>query len=252
MDIETTPTQTFSPASHQSKGLPYLEVFGPFDPQLETPEHNQYDLRAELQRRATRQTADFIIEDMADAVSFDNRYKLLHHMLRLLNERRRTHGKQGLVAEFGVWHGESINFIAERTRDIVYGFDSFHGLETPWSGHQDFSRLFDRKGAAPKVADNVHLEIGSFCSAIPRFLKTNIEPFEFIHIDCDVYEAARDILTLCKDRIQKGTLIVFDDFFNYPGWKRHEFRAFQELITAKKCRVKYHGFSEAQVGLEIL
>jgi len=40
-----------------------------------------------------------------------------------------------------------------------------------------------------------------------------------------------------------GTVIVFDEYFNYPAWKLHEFKAFQEFIEASGRRYKYIGFS---------
>lgn len=39
-----------------------------------------------------------------------------------------------LVLEFGVWEGKSINVIAKlMPKYLVYGFDSFFGLEEDWS-----------------------------------------------------------------------------------------------------------------------
>jgi hypothetical protein len=34
-----------------------------------------------------------------------------------------------------------------------------------------------------------------------------------------------------RDRIQPGTIIVFDEYWNYPGWQQHEYAAWQEEST---------------------
>ncbi len=39
------------------------------------------------------------------------------------------------------------------------------------------------------------------------------------------------MLGLCGPRIRKGTVLVFDEYLNYPGWREHEFRAFQEFVA---------------------
>ena len=31
------------------------------------------------------------------------------------------------------------------------------------------------------------------------------------------------------DKIKKGTVILFDELYNYPEWKDHEFKALMEL-----------------------
>ena len=36
-----------------------------------------------------------------------------------------------------------------------------------------------------------------------------------------------------------GTVIVFDEYFNYSGWEEGEFRAFQEFVAARKLSYEY-------------
>ena len=73
-----------------------------------------------------------------------------------------------------------------------------------------------------------------FHDTLPQFkeqvLKSN--PIAFLHIDCDIYASAKEIF----DHIVPGTVIVFDEFYNYPGAEEHEFKAFQEFLdrTGKK------------------
>jgi hypothetical protein len=59
---------------------------------------------------------------------------------------------------------------------------------------------------------------------------------------------------LCKDRIKKETVVVFDEFFNYPGWQDGEYKAFNEFICENKLEYKYIGYNKysEQVAVKIL
>jgi hypothetical protein len=46
-----------------------------------------------------------------------------------------------------------------------------------------------------------------------------------------------------EPRLVPGSVIVFDEYFNYPGWQQHEFRAFQEFIARRGGGYEYIGFS---------
>ena len=57
-----------------------------------------------------------------------------------------------------------------------------------------------------------------------------------MHIDCDLYESTRYVLAQLADRIVPGTVIVFDEYINFPGWQKDEYRAFREFTeTTGKC-----------------
>jgi hypothetical protein len=46
-------------------------------------------------------------------------------------------------------------------------------------------------------------------------------------------------------------VIVFDEYFNYPNWQEHEFRAFQELVEECRVRYQYLGYARFQVAVKI-
>jgi hypothetical protein len=54
----------------------------------------------------------------------------------------------------------------------------------------------------------------------------------FIHIDCDLYSATKTVLAQLAPMLVEGTVIVFDEYFNYPGWQQGEFKAFAEFIAS--------------------
>jgi hypothetical protein len=104
------------------------------------------------------------------------------------------------------------------------------------------------------VLANVRLNVGWFDETLPRFLATESEPAAFVHIDCDIYESTQVVFDLLAPRIVPGTVIVFDEYFNYPGWQQHEFRAFQDFVARERRRYEYIGFSaeRGHVALRIV
>ena len=54
-----------------------------------------------------------------------------------------------------------------------------------------------------------------------------------------------------SDRITHGTIIVFDEFYNYLGWKYGEYKAFIEFINETKKHFSYIGYGQEQVAITI-
>lgn len=146
-----------------------------------------------------------------------------------------------LVCEFGVFKGESINHVAKLTPKKLYGFDSFEGLAEEWGDtwkKGDF--LVPRM---PSVRDNVTLVKGWFNETLPKFLKENPGKVGFLHVDCDLYSSCKTIFELMESRLVPGTVIVFDEFFNYPQWEDGEFKAFQEFLAKTKLSCEFIGYN---------
>lgn len=140
-------------------------------------------------------------------------------------------GVPGGVLEFGVFQATSTNLIAgQRALQPVYGFDSFEGLPDDWM--PGFPKgYFDMQGMLPPVAPNVVLVKGWFNETLPPFLAAHPEPASFVHIDCDMYESTRTVLTELAPRIGPGTVLVFDELVNYPSYLEHELKAFYEFLV---------------------
>jgi hypothetical protein len=211
----------------------------------------RYTITAEIQRRVSSECADYVQTKMQKAVAFATKSALWDHALTKIDA-------DGLYAEFGVFRGESINQIARKRQNvIIYGFDSFEGLKEDWTGHDCVKGAFDLSGKLPRVAANVHLIKGWFDKTIPEFLGQHSAPFAFIHCDCDTYEATATVLKLIRSRIQQGTVIVFDEYFGYRGWRLGEFKAWQEMVSSSGIVYEYLGFRDpafegCQVSIRVL
>ncbi len=139
------------------------------------------------------------------AVLMADRYELLRRAVAAAPQ-------SGLWLEFGVWEGASINYIADQTGQPIYGFDSFEGLPEDWMPGLP-AGSFSTGGRLPSVRPTVTLVRGLFRQTLPAFLAARpSEPVGFLHVDCDLYSSSRDILTTLGPRIDRGTVIVFDEF----------------------------------------
>jgi methyltransferase family protein len=149
----------------------------------------------------------------------------------------------GIIAEFGVYRGESVNRIAALAHPrAVYGFDSFEGLPEDWipGGGKG---AFSLKGEPPAVLANVSLVKGWFEETLPPFLGQHPgRPFAFIHIDSDLYSSCKTVLSLCADRIVPGTIIVFDEIWNHKPFYYGEMRALFEFIQETGTRFEWIGY----------
>jgi hypothetical protein len=87
---------------------------------------------------------------------------------------------------------------------------------------------------------------------LPGFIKENNKPVAFMHIDCDLYSSTMDIFDALAPNICPGTVIFFDEYFNYTEWKENEYKAFQEFCEKYSVKYKYMGICNTQVALKIL
>lgn len=170
-----------------------------------------------------------------------SRFGRLPDRLDLLEVAARSAPSGGLWLEFGVFRGESLNFLAQRFREHLYGFDSFEGLPSRW-GIEYRAGSFSTAGAAPEVGTNVTLVRGLFSETLPPFLKIHPDgAVSFLHIDSDLYESARVVLETLGPRIGVGTVIVFDEFCG--ALPDDEARAFREFVRSHRVRFEFLGSS---------
>ena len=195
--------------------------------------------------RALRRSVDYVEAEMQDALGFNSQRQLIVHSLQSVTV-------DGHYLEFGVFKGGTIRFIAARVGGkAVHGFDSFEGLPEAWGGFSLGRRAFDTGGRLPRVPTNVSLHRGWFEDSLPKWLAGHPGPIAFMHVDCDLYSSTRTILNLLAARMVAGTVIQFDEYFNYPNWERHEFKAFKEFVEEYRVTYTYLGFARQQVTVRI-
>ena len=163
------------------------------------------------------------------------------------------HNPDTLWLEFGVWSGNTINYVSKFTTDTVYGFDSFEGLPEKWRDGFD-KGMFNLHGTLPMVSANVELIKGWFSDTLPNFIQTQNKKVSFLHIDADLYSSAKFILDTLKTYIDTDCIVIFDELINYPGFAGDtgELRAFYEFITENNVDYEWigmHGILEGDDAL---
>jgi hypothetical protein len=140
---------------------------------------------------------------------------------------------------------------------MIYTFDSVLGLPATWDrgnllvpGH-----LFawPEGKALPTFLLNVELKKGWFADTLPSFVDLHEELIAFLHIDCDIYESTAQGLDLLAPRMVDGTVILFDEFYNYENYRNHEYKAFQEFLAKYSFEAEYLAYNalHEQVAVRI-
>lgn len=106
-------------------------------------------------------------------------------------------------------------------------------------------------GRPTEVPDNVELIDGWFEDTVPAFVETHPEQIAFAHIDCDLYSSTATVFSAIRDQLTVGTVLVFDELFNYDRYYEHEMRALIELgDTGVSWR--YLGYVPARYAASII
>lgn len=200
----------------------------------------------ELNRISYIDSAEFIYSKIGSALLFTNIQKFWTYSFKDIKS-------EGLIMEFGVFSGNSINFFStllKEKNDIrkIYGFDSFEGLSEAWGGTTLGKGYFDVNGVLPRVNDNVELVKGWVNVTFPDFLlenKLDEKKIAFMHLDVDTYTPTKLVLELAQRYFLNGTIIVFDELLGYPGWREHEFKALREAID-QHWNYEFIAFCEVQ------
>lgn len=151
---------------------------------------------------------------------------------------------EGFICELGVYKGDSLNEIARYfSSSEIHGFDTFTGLPEFW--REGFPEgAFDVALEKLSFEKNCVLHKGLFDVTLPIFLE-KVDGFaRLIHVDCDLYSSTATALEILAPCINVGTVLIFDEYFNYPGWEMHEHKAFQEFLELHQFDCKYLAYNK--------
>ena len=143
----------------------------------------------------------------------------------------------GMALEFGVYTGGTLTALAAHRGDgRVWGFDSFQGQPELWrAGFR--TGAFDVE-ALPEVP-GAELVVGLFDDTLSGFLAAHPGPVDFLHVDSDLYSSAVTVLDQVGPRLRPGSIVLFDEFLNFPEWEEHEARAWWEYTAKHDVRYSY-------------
>jgi hypothetical protein len=168
-----------------------------------------------------------------------------------------TSGISGAIVECGVFKGASLarfTMFRELSENDyskkILAFDTF-GLypETNFeadkkqrqkflesAGHQSISveqfvKVLEHKGCNR----NIELIAGDICKTIPKYLKKIPDlKISLLNLDTDIYEPAVTILEYFWPRIEKGGILILDDYSVFPG----ETKAVDDYFSNKNVDIR--------------
>lgn len=190
-------------------------------------------------RLASEESARYVQQHMRAVPNFHCDYDLHRWVCETQLSDQLQHGT---ILEFGVATGRTLNQFARwLPQETIHGFDSFEGLPEDWTSRMP--RGFFARSALPRVRDNCELHVGWFSDTLPGFMITTVgrRPVRLLHVDCDLYSSTQTVLSALATNIQPGTVIVFDEYMNYPGWQQDEFRAWQDFCGMYGRQYEYIG-----------
>jgi hypothetical protein len=166
-----------------------------------------------LEREAARTSADLVRRQMHDLTLSTAPYDTLRAALAAAP-------REGLALEFGVATGTTLQIIADTRDGEVYGFDWFQGCRSTGGSGYDAGEF----AQAPPDVRGAELVVGLFADTLPGFMAEHPGPVAFLHVDCDLYSATKTVLEHVGPRFVEGTVVAFDEYFNFPDWEQHEHR----------------------------
>jgi predicted O-methyltransferase YrrM len=202
------------------------------------------DLLTVTDQIAARSSAEFQLREMPRARPWFSKVDTLTAAVKAASP-------EGLYLEFGVHTGGTLRTIAELApAGSVYGFDSFEGLPEDW--RTQFAAGSFAVDALPDVP-GAELVVGWFDQVLPGFLAEHPEDVAFLHLDADLYSSTKTVLDALESRLRVGTVIIFDEYFNFPEWQEHEHRAWTEFVARTGIEFEYLGFTadDEQLSLRL-
>ncbi|WP_345420796.1 class I SAM-dependent methyltransferase [Actinomycetospora chlora] len=192
------------------------------------------DMLAAGERDAVASSAAFVRDAMPGARTFPLPGETLAHALGLAP-------RGGLALEFGVYSGTTLRAIAAARGDgRVYGFDSFQGLPEAWRAGFTTGTFDD---VEPPEVPGAELVVGWFADTLPGFLAEHPGPVDLLHLDADLYSSTATVLEQVCPRLRPGSVVVFDEYLNHPGWESGEHLAWTEYVARAGLTFTYEAFT---------
>ena len=137
------------------------------------------------------------------------------------------------VVFVGVKDGRQVKLTSRFYSDTIYGVDNYKGLEEDWRDGYAAGALGRPK--APRTPKNVTVvsDVATYGEGVTRvkndFVKDN--KVGLLIIDSETYTPCYQALTILSDNLREGSIIVFDEIINYPGYEGHEVKALENYLA---------------------
>ncbi len=187
-----------------------------------------------------------------DDYNYTDEHLKFVHILEAINYLK-VAGSDGEILpqtyfEFGCHSGRTFSAAVNAAKYLrlkepeFYAFDSFEGLPetkaendgyfqegTFCTSRDDFVGIVGKK--TDLSLDDKYIVQGYYCDSLTPEVQARMPKAGVVHIDVDLYSSTVDVLEFIKPLLVAGTLLIFDDWYCFPGGSQMgERRALTEFL----------------------
>lgn len=205
-------------------------------------------LKLKLENELVEETYNYFKKHFEKSLIFNDLKTIRKYAIEssILNDKN----KEYYYLEFGTWKGSSSNFFSKFVKKL-YCFDSFEGLKEDWIGTPTPRGFFSLDKKIPELNTNVEPVVGWVEDTLYNFLKKHNPKINFVHFDMDTYSPTKFVLEKIKPYLVKNSIIIFDEYYNYEGWREGEFKAFKEVFNENEFKYKAFNVNSWQCVIQI-
>lgn len=189
--------------------------------------------------------------DACSQYHFTDEHLKFVHIMEAINYLR-VAGDSGRILpqtffEFGIHSGRTFSSAINASNYLgmsnmkFYAFDSFKGLPTTneEDGHFEAGTFStSRTEFLEIVRKNTGVNLpytnvieGFYCDSLTSELQNKMPKVGVVHIDVDLYSSTVDVLNFLKPLLLPGSILIFDDWYCFPGGKiQGERKALSEFL----------------------
>jgi hypothetical protein len=130
--------------------------------------------------------------------------------------------------------------------DRTYNDGSFEWLSARKDPRSTYFR-FERHPLVSSNRDDVHVRAGWLSDTLVDLSG----PFGLVFVDCTSVSHVELALRSVAPGLREGTVIVFDNFYNCPGWEQGTHKGFQDFVRDRALGFDYLGRSPQQVAVRV-
>jgi len=206
-------------------------------------------LKKKIHDNLVDETFDNFKEHFKKSMLFDSIWEFREYAIKTALENDKN--KEFYNLEFGVFKGESANFFSKYVNKL-YCFDGFEGLMEDWLGTSVMKGRSNLNKKIPKLNSNIEPVVGWVEDTLEDFLKKHNPKINFVHLDMDTYSPTKFTLEKLKPYLVKDAIILFDELYNYPGWKNGEHKALMEVFKDNEFEYKAFNLEDKQCVIQII
>jgi len=206
-------------------------------------------LKNEVDKLIAQETISHFYEHFKKSTIINEPWKLRKYAIE--NSLSNDKDKQYFYLELGTYKGETANFFSKFLNKL-YCFDSFEGLREDWLGTGASKGTFNLNKKIPRLNSNIECVVGWVEDTLEEFLKRKSPKINFVHVDLDNYSSVKFSLEKLKPYLVKNSIILFDEYYNYTGWERGEYKAFKEIFSDNEFQYKAFNLESKQCVIQII